>query len=125
MTIEGLDQATEVISILLLSELKRAAPKSIRTSTKKGDLPFWKSIKVIVRPGGIIEIWADELWEILEYGTNPHVIIPVNKKALAFEVDGKKIITKKVNHPGTRPTFFIRNVLNTKLPKIIKQVLGS
>ena len=122
---EEFDQAVEVISILLQSALRQAAPKSKRTSTEKGDLPFWKSIKVIARPGGIIEIHADEIWKHIEFGTNPHVIRPVTKKALAFEIDGEKIIVKKVNHPGTRPNPFFRHTLNTKFPRIVKQVLGA
>ena len=117
MAIEGLDRATEVIAILLKSELRRAAPKKSQK--------FAKSIDVIPRPGGIIEIWADEIWKYIEFGTNPHIIRPANKKALAFEIEGEKIIVKKVDHPGTRPNPFIRNVLNTKLPNIIKQVLDN
>jgi len=47
-----------------------------------------------------------------EFGTRPHVILPKNKKYLSFMIGGKRIFTKKVNHPGTpahpflRPAFF-------------------
>lgn len=40
---------------------------------------------------------------IHEYGgrTSPHVIVPVNAKALRFMVGGKVVFAKKVNHPGS------------------------
>lgn len=57
---------------------------------------------------------AVEYAEDVEYGTEPHIITPKNKKALRFEVgrkarlaagkspkDGKFVFAKKVNHPGT------------------------
>ena len=113
-----IDQITEPVAILLQSALREAAPKKSRK--------FAKSIKVVARPGGIIDIFADEIWKHIEFGTNPHVILPANKKALAFEgKDGQTVIVRNVNHPGTRPTFFIRHTINSKLPKIIKAVLGA
>ncbi len=59
----------------------------------------------------------------VEFGTNPHVIEPKSKQALAFKVDGKQVITKRVMHPGTRPNPFIRTTLRTQLGKIISQEL--
>ena len=113
-----IDKITEPVAILLQSALKEAAPKNSQK--------FAKSIKVVARPGGVIEIFADEIWKHIEFGTNPHVISPANKKALAFEgKDGQTVIVKKANHPGTRPNPFIRRTINSKLPKIIKAVLGA
>lgn len=40
-------------------------------------------------------------------GTKPHLIIPNNKRALKFTKKGQVIITKRVNHPGTRPNRFL------------------
>jgi hypothetical protein len=37
-----------------------------------------------------------------EYGTRAHRIQPRAKRALAFDVDGNRVVTKQVNHPGTR-----------------------
>jgi len=59
--------------------------------------------------------------EYIEYGTNPHIITPKNGKALKFNVDGKDVFTKKVNHPGIRPSPFIRPVIHQKLKKIIEK----
>lgn len=112
----GIDQEAEIIAVLLQSAFREACPKNSRKLAK--------SIKVIAKPGGVLEVWMDEIWKYIEFGTNPHIIQPANKKALAFEIDGEMIFAKKVDHPGTRPNPFIRNVLNTQLPRIIKQVMN-
>lgn len=39
--------------------------------------------------------------EYVELGTEAHEIRPVNKQALKFKINGKDVIVKKVNHPGT------------------------
>lgn len=44
----------------------------------------------------------------VEYGTKPHLIVPKTKKALAFNVGGNRVITKRVNHPGTKAQPFFR-----------------
>lgn len=38
---------------------------------------------------------------LLEHGTNPHDIYPVDSEFLVFDIDGKTIFTKHVWHPGT------------------------
>lgn len=38
--------------------------------------------------------------EYVELGVAPHVIKPVNKKALKFQIGGKTVFAKSVNHPG-------------------------
>ena len=43
------------------------------------------------------------LGEILEYGTKPHLITPVNANYLHFNINGKDVFTKLVHHPGTLP----------------------
>lgn len=45
----------------------------------------------------------------IEYGTKPHVITATNAKALSFKQNGKNVVYKKVNHPGTRPQPVMRN----------------
>lgn len=71
------------------------------------------------------------LLEMLEYGTRPHEITPVKAKVLAFVVDGDKVFTRRVNHPGTRPygfankTFVSASVrvamLQNKLAQMLRQ----
>lgn len=38
---------------------------------------------------------------LLETGTSPHLIEPVNAKYLHFLIDGKDVYAKRVQHPGT------------------------
>ena len=45
-------------------------------------------------------------------GTRPHVIRPRNAQALRFEVRGRIIFAKSVNHPGTKPNFFLERALD-------------
>ena len=49
---------------------------------------------------------------LLEVGTNPHIIRPVNAKRLRFEVNGKEVFAKEVNHPGTVAYNNYRNAKN-------------
>lgn len=39
---------------------------------------------------------------LLENGTSPHLIEPVNAKMLHFVIGGQDIFAKRVNHPGTK-----------------------
>ena len=48
----------------------------------------------------------------VEYGTSPHLITPVRKKALKFKVSNKVVYTKKVRHPGTNAQPFFRPALS-------------
>jgi hypothetical protein len=46
----------------------------------------------------------------LNSGTKPHIIVPVNGKALRFKIGGVTIFSKRVKHPGTRGTGFVDSV---------------
>ena len=49
------------------------------------------------------------LLDILEYGSQGHVIEPVDKKALRFVTrSGALVYTKKVDHPGTKAHAMVR-----------------
>ena len=41
------------------------------------------------------------LGRLLEEGTSPHLIEPVNSEYLHFKIMGEDIFTKRVQHPGT------------------------
>lgn len=61
----------------------------------------------------------------IEYGTNAHTIEPVDKKALAFQKNGKTVFAKKVNHPGTKPNPVMRMAARTvqkQIPQIFKDL---
>lgn len=51
-------------------------------------------------------------------GTAPHVIRPVNAKALRFEVGGQVVYAKQVNHPGTKPNPFNVRAYDRSKPAI-------
>lgn len=56
---------------------------------------------------------------LLEHGTMPHDIYPIMSEYLVFEIDGKKIFTKHVSHPGTtaQPHYQLALIKNKKLYK--------
>lgn len=78
------------------------------------------SIKVKAIDGGIL-IWMADYGKMVEFGTVPHIIRPVNKKALKFKSGKEVVFAKEVHHPGTRPNPFIRNTLQTKLQQIVTE----
>jgi hypothetical protein len=45
-------------------------------------------------------------------GTAPHMIRPVNSKALAFKTSNGLVFSRLVHHPGTKPNPFIQRTLN-------------
>jgi len=58
---------------------------------------------------GAVAFAAAEYAPFVEHGTRPHVIRPrPGRQALRFFSDGRAVIRRKVNHPGTepRPFFF-------------------
>jgi hypothetical protein len=46
-------------------------------------------------------------------GTRPHIIRARRAKALHFQMDGRDIFAKSVQHPGTRPNNFIGRAART------------
>lgn len=50
------------------------------------------------------------LLDILEYGSSPHVILPVRGDYLVFfwPKVGRRVRARRVNHPGTRPYAMLR-----------------
>lgn len=55
----------------------------------------------------------------VEYGTEPHVILPKNGEFLVFMIGGKKVFTRKVNHPGTQAQPYAGPSFDRNLPGII------
>lgn len=61
--------------------------------------------------GFIVRVNAD-YGVYVDQGTKPHVIVPRRAPYLVFKNrDGKWIRTKRVNHPGTKPTYFFTNAV--------------
>lgn len=58
----------------------------------------------------------------VEYGTRPHEIRPVRASVLRFEIGGRVIYTKRVQHPGTRAQPFVRpaaKLIKSLIPELI------
>lgn len=49
----------------------------------------------------------DPVGQFLELGTRPHKIRARNAKVLRFEVGGRVVYARVVNHPGTKATHFL------------------
>lgn len=45
-------------------------------------------------------IFASYLWRFIEFGTRPHTINPKKASNLSFVVDGRRVVTQQVSHPG-------------------------
>ncbi len=55
---------------------------------------------------GVVECDHPAVRFVLD-GTRPHVIRPRRASALRFELGGRTVFAKKVNHPGTRADNFL------------------
>ena len=59
-----------------------------------------------------ITITSDMPYSVFVHeGTRPHIIRPVRKQVLKFQVGGRNVFTKEVRHPGTKPKPFLRKAL--------------
>ena len=54
----------------------------------------------------------------LEFGTRPHLILPIRAQYLVFEIDGKFVATKYVVHPGTTPYAMVAITREEFAPKM-------
>lgn len=48
----------------------------------------------------------------VEEGTRPHKIVARNGRALRFYVKGSVVFRRSVNHPGTKPYWFLRSAVD-------------
>jgi hypothetical protein len=106
------DLAMQGVANDFMNELVETAPVDTGNLKNQIDLKLLKN-------GGIISL--PYYGYILDQGCAPHIIEARNAKSLHFKMNGKDVFVKSVHHPGTRPTFWIRNPLQSKLPSIIRQ----
>lgn len=60
----------------------------------------------------------------VEHGTKPHIITPRNGSFLRFVVGGKVVYARRVRHPGTKPTHFMRDTANNITP-LFQQLMAE
>lgn len=108
------NSALHEIGLNLSQTFAEAAP--VRTGFLKNSFSYELD-------GNVITIKAAEYLDNVLYGTPPHIITPKNKKALSFRMDGKKVLAKKVNHPGTAPNPFVFEVVDREYKKIMEDAL--
>ena len=107
------DEAVEfALREVYLAELIAATPKKTRiTSTQ------WKIKKVDMFKYEIQNDYTTgdgkyTIVELLEFGTRPHEIRPVRRKALHWQKGSKDFFATRVHHPGFEARRFIQRTLD-------------
>jgi HK97 gp10 family phage protein len=75
-------------------------------SSIRAEPPRILSLRGSVKVGSDLEYAA-----FVNDGTRPHQIRPRNRQVLRFQVGGRTVFAKVVNHPGTRPRPFLDRAL--------------
>ena len=95
----------------------------------KSEMLRARTIYSIDQSGNNIQIkWGNNLpyGRIHEYGgrTSAHTILPKRKDILSFIVNGKRVYTKRVNHPGSviRKRPYLRPGLEDLLPEFRQKI---
>ena len=87
----------------ILAEMEARVP--VKTGKLRGSLRIRVGTdNVIIGPNENIAPYAG----YVEFGTRPHDIKPKSAHGvLVFYINGKKIVTRKVHHPGTSPQPYV------------------
>lgn len=103
--------------VLIQSKAKAIGPGSFKNRT--GNLR--RSIQIDVRSATYGSVFTDQAYAAgVEMGTRPHIIVPVNKKALADKENGV-IYGKLVHHPGSRPYPYMQPAMEQSADQILQQ----
>jgi len=113
--------ALQNAAVYYLADTIREADKHTLTGTLKRSIGLkmlsWRSFKLYANA---------EYAPYLEFGTRPHVIKPVRRKALRFIVNRKVVFAKRVKHPGTKPSpFFFPQNFSKRVEKTKKLFLET
>lgn len=87
-------------------EAQSVAAEKLQRSDRPGPhyADSFKSETVGSPEGPRMRVWntvKHAVW--IEAGTRPHIIRAKNARALRFEIGGRVVFAKQVQHPGTRP----------------------
>lgn len=109
--IEASKKALEELMYIMEGEAVRLAPVDSGNLRGKIHLEKIDDFKWLLGSGANYS-------QFVEYGTSPHIIRPINTKALKFKVGGKTIFAKVVHHPGTNAQPFFRTSLDFTKQKV-------
>lgn len=101
----------DTVGEFAFQEMKRRAPRGATGRLSKNIVKRASGLEVQITPLESYAIFVEE-------GTAPHEILPVNAQALRFEMHGKVVFAKRVNHPGTAPQPFIRETADATRARI-------
>lgn len=110
---EGLQDIVERTADFAYKEMQRRVP--IRTGRLR------RSIVKQVNTSSLLAFVGptEPYWIYVEFGTMPHLILPINAQALRFETPGRGIVFSKiVHHPGTRAQPFMQDTAEATRRKI-------
>ena len=107
--VDNIIKANEETAKIICDDVKELAPKDTgkyAESIKVGETTINRntiSTEVYTNMQVVSKRDGDRynLGFLLETGTSPHLIVPVDAKYLHFQIDGKDIFTKMVYHTGT------------------------
>jgi len=121
---EKLDKIGKYLVLKMQQELEAVVGKKTK---------FTENVKYKIEKNKVIIYTDNEILTYIEEGTEPHIIRPKNKKALAFQaghnyktkqgqqvVAGDNVVLKQVKHPGTDPKPFFSPVFFKSKPIIEK-----
>lgn len=107
------------------------------TASTWTDQPVFEIVKI---GKGYKVMTLDEIWNMLEHGTRPHRIEPVNGTALSFQSQyqakttagmiaaggggafGDYVFALGVDHPGTKPRNWHELIYNKIQPQVVRNV---
>ena len=58
----------------------------------------------------------------IEFGTAPHVVLPVTRRALRFEKEGAIVFAQRVLHPGTQPQWILSDAFREEMTELMNKM---
>ena len=117
------DAALRAGGRVIAAEARRLAPKRLKSKITvggTGEPP--PNATTRVQAVGLLKSKHSRLAHLIEYGTAAHRIMPKRGGKLAFEVNGRLVVTTKVEHPGAAPKPFLRPAGDTKAQEAIDRI---
>jgi HK97 gp10 family phage protein len=113
----ALTKKTTVLRLMIEAKAKGKAP--VKTGALRRGIFSDQTATATSVEGRVAESADVKYAKYVEFGTDPHDIVPNKAKALAFVMGGKLTFAKIVHHPGTKGQFYMRNSLREMAPEIV------